>query len=150
MDDFPAGQFTWSGCADGERILAPSAERLKRAVFQNRGDGLKRHRPAVEIALCDVAAEVGQSVSLVAGFDAFRGDAHADVSGQVDDQLHDLGMHIALAHTLDEVLIDLDQVDGVCGEIVERGVAGAEVVEGNLYAERADGMEERPRCARSL
>src|SRR5581483_5474217 len=67
----------------------------------------------------------------------------AEALGQVDDRAHDLGVAGVALHGAHERTVDLDLVEVKLAEVVEAGIAGAEIVEGNLDADILEGAEGR-------
>ena len=98
------------------------------------GGGLRRRE---EVALGLVAVERDQRDELLLGLDAFGGDAQAERVGQTDDRRDDRGVAGIGAEAAHERTVDLHGVDREPLQVAERGVAGAEVVDRELHAERA-------------
>src|SRR4051812_8310659 len=101
------------------------------------------HRLREEVALGAVAAEVAQRLELVVGLDALGDRPEAEAGGDVDDGAHDRRVVRLLAETVDERAVDLDRVDRHALQARQRRVAGAEVVEQDADAERAERLERR-------
>ena len=106
--------------------------------MDRRGDPAPRHRPAEQVALSLIAAELPQPVALGGRLDALGDRAEAEVGRQVDDRGDDALVLLVGAHALHERLVDLDEGQRQAAEVRERGVAGAEVVEAHLDAEEVD------------
>jgi len=74
---------------------------------------------------------------LLAGFDALGGGPHPEAARQPDDGADDRDRLRIDADIIDEGFVDLDLVERESLQIGERGVAGAEIVEREGHAERA-------------
>ena len=86
-------------------------------------------------ALAPVAAEIEEHAGLALGLDALGHHGQAEVMGQVDDPRGDatvVGMGVA-PEPLHEGPVDLHDVHGQPSEVGQRGVAGAEVVDGDEH-----------------
>ena len=82
-----------------------------------------------------------QQTILFAGFDAFRDHVHPQHTSQFDDGAHDLERLVAFRHSAHERAVDLEHVERKGMEVVERTVAGAEIVHEQGDAESAQGAE---------
>ena len=109
---------------------------------------VRRQRAADEEALRVVAAEVAQAVPRGRRLDALGDDGQAEALGERDGRLDDRGVAVVLVHVEDEVLVDLQLVDGQVLEARERRVAGAEVVDREPDAELAQPREHAHRALR--
>src|SRR5689334_20899091 len=78
---------------------------------QPLGGAARRHRPAEQEALAELAAEIGQDLGLLAGLDALGDDHDAEIVAEPDDAAHQLEVALALGHPADEELVDLEDVD---------------------------------------
>src|SRR5450756_1444449 len=103
--------------------------------FQPGADGTPGHRPAEQITLAFVATLRRHQLHLLFRFDAFGDHDFVEASAEAGDGADD-GAGIALvAEIADERLVDLDLIERELAQVVERGVAGAEVVERQADAE---------------
>src|SRR5258706_2948280 len=111
----------------------------KRAPRQRRGE---------QLSLRQVAAERLQRLARLRELHALGEDAEAEVVREVDRAAH----HGAVAGVGDEAgherAIDLDLVDREALEMGERGVAGAEIVEGESHADAFQAREDGDRALR--
>ena len=89
-----------------------------------------RQRLAHVKALRVVAAEYGQGVPGLPGVDALGHDLEAEVVREIDHGAHDHRIVLVLLHVDDERLVDFDFVHRQLPQMRERGVAGAEIVDG--------------------
>ena len=126
------------------------------AQFDANGDGIisvaeaQRHhlvgalvgqRPAEQIALDGVAAEVAHPLEILGGLDAFGGDVHPEALGELDDRLDDRDVLRPRAGFADEAAVDLQLVEDRLVQIADRRIAGAEIVERDADAERAEALQ---------
>jgi hypothetical protein len=83
-------------------------------------------------ALPDVAPAGGEKRGLARVFYAFGHGAQPERPGHVEDGEHQfVGFSVALVHRGDERLVDFEDVDREVLQVGQRGVAGAEVVDGD-------------------
>jgi hypothetical protein len=87
-----------------------------------------RHGASKEETLAIAAAHVTEKAVLLGGFDSFGDYVHVEGAGELDDGADDLEGLIAFGHASDEGPVDLEEIKGERVEVVERAVAGAEVV----------------------
>ena len=94
------------------------------------------------------AARAGRSVAL--RLDALGDDLEAEVVAERDDRAHDRGVVGVAVHVEHERAVDLELRDREPGEVGERRVAGAEVVDRDADAERLEPADDvrRPRGIR--
>src|SRR4051812_39253656 len=124
---------------------APAGSGYRRgldAPKPERGLGLvRRQRPAQEEALHLLASEAAQGGQLLRTLDALGDDGETQRVPELDDRPEE---HVALrvaTGTIDEHLVDLQHVDGEGPQVVERRVAGTEVVDGEEHAEVLQAVE---------
>ena len=101
--------------------------------------GRERTGATEQIALHEVAAEIDEGVALGGGLDADPDQAHAELGAQHRDALDVLatgGVVVDVAH---QVGVDLDDVGAQLDEQPEAATSAAEVVDGELEAELAQG-----------
>ena len=91
------------------------------------------------------AAHLDQARELRFGFDAFGDHRLVERAPQREYRAHDLLPVVVGAEARDEGAIDLDHVDRQFVEHAERRIPGAEIVDADLHAEIAQGVEVRPR-----
>ena len=128
----------------------PDARFARRQLF-GKGRGpllgkrqrfLGRHRPAEDIALDERAAEVADQLQLVLGLDALGGGLHLEVGREGDDGADERGVAaFRVGGAADEGLVDLDLVERRPLQIAEARIAGAEIVERELHADRLQAGE---------
>src|SRR4029077_14948102 len=94
-----------------------------------------------EIALPFGAAVRLQKVELFLGFDAFGNDALIEAFAHVDDGADNGGIVGVAADLVDEGLVDLEDINGKLAEIAETGIAGAKVVDGQVYTPAFDCLK---------
>ena len=92
-------------------------------------------------ALRLVAAQRAQVVEHVRALDALGDDLEPEAAREVDRGAHDQQVVDVADDAGDERAVDLDLVERQPLEVGERGVAGAEVVEREPDAERAQPVE---------
>ena len=98
-------------------------------------------RAAEVVALGAAAAQVDQRLQDALGLHALGDDVEAEVAGEVDRRADDHGVAVVVGHRGDEGAVDLDLVERQLLEVGERRLAGAEVVEREPDAERAQRRE---------
>ena len=121
------------------------ASRTRADRLEHRRELVRWQRPREEEALRPFAAERAQRLALQLVLDALGDGLHLQRRGQLDDRAHQRGRLRALAQRRDEAAVDLEDVDRVAVEVGQRRVAGAEVVDRDLHAERT----QRSRAATS-
>src|SRR5215469_2156309 len=95
-------------------------------------------RPREVEALAHLAAEHLELGDLVNRLHPFGDRRYAHGGGQVDDRADDGRVHPAFANPLDERPVDLDLVRGEVLQVGQRGMTGAEVIDGQAHAELAE------------
>src|SRR5664280_1444619 len=109
---------------------------LRRGRAQGRQaqrEVIDRQRAAEEVSLPEVDAGVAGLGCLTQVLDALGHRCEPERLRQADDGVHDRAPS-GLAEVADEVPIDLEDVHRYAGELGQAGVAGAKVVERDLYA----------------
>ncbi|MCY1276714.1 hypothetical protein D9M70_253820 [compost metagenome] len=104
-------------------------------VDVQRGELVRRHRPAEEEALHLVARVFAEEVQLFLALHALGDHHQVQAVGHGDDGAGDLRVLFAVGQAVDEAAVDLQHVDGELLEVVERGIAGAEVIHRHRQAE---------------
>src|SRR5450756_257412 len=136
------------GSAGAGNDLAPArmlGDPLRRGgrCFQPGADGIPGHRPAEQITLAFVATLRRHQLQLLFRLDAFGDHDFVEAGAEAGDGADD-GAGVALvAEIADERLVDLDLIEGELAQVVERGVAGAEVVERQADAEILELLHRR-------
>jgi len=110
--------------------MAGLAGDAQRGGVQPLGDRRPRQRPGEQEALHGVAAHVGEELSDGIGLHTFRDHLHTQRVGQVDDGAHNGDTGNLGLHRHDEGLVNLDLPHREPLQVGQRGVAGAEVVQG--------------------
>ena len=77
--------------------------------------------------------------------DALGDRRQAEALRQIDDRVHDLGAFDVGLHRQHERPVDLDLVEAKLAQMVQAGVARAEIVERNLDADVLERDEDGPR-----
>ena len=124
--------------------MAP--ERTARSVAADHrcsqsGTGIGRHRPAEEVALPERASFPAEPADLGLGLDALGDDLQAQASAEAEDGLDDRGGTRVGEHAAHKAEVELEGADRQALELHERGRPGAEIVEHELDAEAADGLD---------
>ena len=115
----------------GALLLA--ADILKVGVPQLLEIG-NRHRFREIVALNHRAVYLGQELHLLAGLDAFGYHVHIKVIREIDNGGNYRPALLGVHRVAEELLVDLYNVDRHILEHVQRGITGAEVVQGQLEA----------------
>ena len=125
---------------------APIGWRGLRNLLANSsaGSGGLRTKPWI----CS-AAFVGEEALLAFGFHAFGDHRELHAAAEGDDGAGDGGIVGIVGKAADERLVDLQDVQRQALEVAERGVAGAEVVDRQLYAETLEAVEDGEGLPRS-
>src|ERR1700687_1252041 len=101
----------------------------------------QRKRPGEQVTLRPRAAQAAQRRDLLLGLDALGDDLDAEPLAEHEDGLDDLDLAVVGGHRLYERAIDLERVDRQLVQVAERRIAGAEVVDSQLNAQRAQALE---------
>src|SRR5262245_35864287 len=115
-----------------DRVEAASKDEGERV----RRDGGREQEPLVFVA--SVAVE---ELHLAGLLDALGHHPEAELAGHGDGGARDRGVLGGARDPAHEGLVDLEDVDRELLEVGHRGVAGAEVVDGEAHAESTDGAE---------
>src|ERR1035437_3132153 len=103
--------------------------------FEPGADGIPGHGATEQITLAFVATLRRHQLHLLFRLDAFSDHGFVEAGAEAGDGTDD-GAGVALvAEIADERLVDLDLIERELAQVVERGVAGAEVVERQADAE---------------
>ena len=99
----------------------------------------------------DVAdTEARERGELLRGLDAFGDDVELERPSHARDRLDEhAGAAVVGAQRLDEAAVDLQRVEREVLEVAERRVAGAEVVDRDVHADRAEPGRARRRRSRT-
>src|SRR6266702_5782760 len=100
----------------------------------------ERHGLAEEIALTEEDTERTYLFDLCRGLDAFRNDRQIEGSGKLNDRCQDRD-RLGTIDPVDERLVDLDLVELKGGQIGQRRIANAEIVERNGDAELLQALQ---------
>ena len=95
--------------------------------------------------MAEFAAERPQRQRIGLRFNAFGGDAQAQIFGECDDGLDQRTRFLALAHALDEGAIDLQNVERQFAQMAQARIAGAEIVERDVDALVLQRDQNKPR-----
>src|ERR1700712_366739 len=94
-------------------------------------------RPAEQVPLGAVAAEVAQPGQLVVGLDALGDDTEAKRVAELDQRSDHGRVGRVVAQGGDERAVDVHRIEGQITQAGHRRVTGTEVVQGQLYPDRA-------------
>src|SRR3954466_9514237 len=100
-----------SGWSSGAEALLDAVDELARL--------LEAHRPAEQIALDLVAAEIAHPGEIVGGLHPFGGDGHPEALGELDDRLDDGDRLLVVGGFAHEAAVDLQFVEDRLVEIAE-------------------------------
>src|SRR5688500_8764579 len=91
-----------------------------------------------ELALADAAAGLGEEVALYLGLDALGDHLEVEAAGEGDQRTREAGALGVLRHADDQAAVDAHRAGVESLQHGQRGVAGAEVVDGEARAARGD------------
>jgi hypothetical protein len=111
-------------------------------LAQPVGEGGGCHRPTEQEALAEVAAESLQLGADRLGLDPLGHHLDAELVGEVDGGADDGPEARVAGDRAHQRHVQLELVDGPAAQALQRGEAGAEVVEGDPYAELGQLGEE--------
>ena len=118
-------------------------------------DYLRRLGAIEQEALGGVAAGRLEVAELLSGLDALGGDRQLQRVPELDHRVDDRDVLLVVGKPAHERPVDLDAVDGQAAQVLERRVAGAEVVDRDPdtelleLAERRGSTTRDPRSGRS-
>src|SRR6266571_4966563 len=98
----------------------PALAAVLRMLLDDRGDALRRHRPAEEIALRRVALPAPQEDGLLCRLHSLGHDAEMEIARDADHRGDDGGIAAARLHVADEEAVDLHARDGEALEVIQR------------------------------
>ena len=98
-------------------------------------------RTSEEVALSLLAAQLLQESELARGLDALSDRAEMQVVCQANQGGDDARRVLVLLDARDEGTVDLDAIDGQLMQVAQRGIAGAEVIEGHANSQRTQLAE---------
>ena len=130
----------WGGRVRGRRRAARCAPGVRDAVLRRHLEHLLgRQRPREVEALAEVAVHPLQACELLGVLDALGDRFEVEDPRELDDRgRHLLDLRVGVG---EERAVDLEDVDGQLAHVVERGVAGAEVVDRQFDAELAQRFQ---------
>ena len=123
-----AGALEILAAADGDALEVHDATRLT----QQARDDVRVLRAAEEEALGGVAAGGLQVAELLVGLDALGGHRQPERVPELDHGVDDRHVLARVRDAAHERAVDLHAVDREAPQVLERRVAGAEVVDGDL------------------
>jgi len=91
------------------------------------------------------AAELPEQLVLLRSLDAFGDGLEVEHSRQFDDRGDELAVAVGAVGGVDEALVDLELIGRQPADVAERGIAAAEIVERDPYAQRPQRLESRDR-----
>src|SRR5437879_5409924 len=123
----PAAATLTSGCPwRAYRRVSTASGNRGRSLREPQAQVVGRERPAPQIALAELAAEIAQVAGQLGILDPFGDDGEPERMGERDHAGDDGGVALAGGQTAHEAAVDLELVDGQLPEVHERGVTGAE------------------------
>src|SRR5581483_9531575 len=129
-----------SGSGGARRCAAMGTQQ----VVQVRGGS----RAGEVVALGTVAAELPQQLEGAGVFDPFRDDLEVEAVAELDRGANDRSIAVVDREVADEGAVDLDLADRETTQVGERGVTGAEVVDGEADAHRRQLLQQLLRTFR--
>ena len=96
------------------------------------------------VALGQVDAEPAQQRQRRGVLDPLGDRPQMEVAGQCQDGVDDVAARGAVGQVADELDVQLEVVDGYLLEVGQRAVAGAEIIQGDLAAQRVKALGEGP------
>ncbi|UMR29485.1 hypothetical protein MJ904_20835 [Massilia sp. MB5] len=124
----------------------PSAERPGyAAVTSGRKQGGKffgGDRASIQIALSLFAAQQFEQFGFLFRFDAFGHHLQVERVGQRDDGVDQAHIAGVLGHLHHEGAVHLQHIDRQRDQVGQRGITGAEVVDGNRHVQAADAVQD--------
>ena len=108
-------------------------------------EGIGRERPREVEALGQVAPQAPDLLDLGQRLDPLDDGRRTDRLGQRDHRGHDGGLDRVLVDVAHEAAVDLDDVDGKPGQVPERGMARAEVVDREPDTQLVESVQDRRR-----
>ena len=114
-----------------------SLDPARRVGSQERLGGIDAHRSREQVPLAQRAAEADEPFGLVGLLDALGNDLEPERPPEIDDRPGDRGPLAGRRDAGDERAVDLQDVDREALEVAQRRVAGPEVVDREMDAERA-------------
>src|SRR5258708_28684588 len=97
------------------------------------------------VALGEVDTELLQALERLGSLDAFAYRGYPQRPGHLGDRFDHAAIHWIGGEAADELAVDLEKIHGQALEIVERGHAGAEVIERKAAAALLDFLHEKHR-----
>ena len=112
-----------------------------RCCLQQLGHPLGFHRPAEQKTLADMETGFAQRLPLLLGFHSLGDDIDRQLLTENADAFHDRQDRRFGIHTLNEVAVQLNAVQRIIHDMAERGVTGAEVVQGDADAHLLEHLQ---------
>lgn len=104
-------------------------------------EGRRRHRPGEQETLHRVATRLPQPRKAVGCFHTLGYHLHAQPVRELDHRPHDSLVTGIIREPGDKGLVDFQCGDGAAFQMLQAGIAGAEVVGGEAHADGAQGVE---------
>src|SRR6266550_4761646 len=98
----------------------PALPAVLRILLDDRGDALRRYRPAEEVALCRVAPPAPQEDGLLRRLHSLRHDTEVEIAGDADHRGDNRGVAVARLHVADEEAVDLHARDREALQVIQR------------------------------
>src|SRR5437667_271126 len=130
--------------------LTREQEKFRQHIAQAFGGGpfgaledqARRYMAMVERALQVIAAPGGEDRGRRLVLHPFGHGLEPEPASQIDQRVHEGAVVLRAREVLHEGAVDLHDIDAELAQIAERGVAGAEIVDGDTAAEILDPRDE--------
>ena len=138
----PAGLPAPATAGSADKLLGSAGDE---SVRQQLLDDLRWLGTVEEESLRGIAAGRLEVAELVGGLDALGGDRQLERVAELDHRVDDRHVLLVVGQAAYERPVNLDAVDGEPAQVLERRVAGAEVVDRDLDPELLDLGEHADR-----
>ncbi len=142
------------------RTLAPGAQRGDDGGVAGRKHGggielgdpgqalVRRQRAGIAISLRVVEAGRGEELRIPLGFHAFGHQLEAQRMRHLRGGLDDDAVVGVVAHAQDEGPVELERMHRQVAQVSQRGIPGAEIVDGNQHAQLVNFLDHAQRARR--
>ncbi len=105
------------------------------------GECRRRHRLGEQEALSCVAVRLSQQIKTRRCFHAFGHYFHAKPMRKLNHGAHDGLVAVVVGESGDKRLVDLERADGAAFQVLQAGIAGAEVVGGEAHTDLSQSFQ---------